>query len=448
MTFRPAHPRRLGLVAASIVTAMASSAAVWGCAPAPSPPTSSPPAPSNPPPTPISCGTGAVLISVGDVAQQVVDAHPAGTTYVIAAGTHLGNFSVQPKSGDTFCGAPGAVLDGGRNLRSAFSGGATGVTLDSITVQDYASGRQGAAIQPDSHAGGWVVRNVSAVHNGWAGLLVADGMHILGGHYTDNDQIGIGGNSATDIVLDGLDGDPNTFDGPELARNHILHAPCDYEGGGMKWDLGRVTIRNAYVHDNDCKGLWADINAHDVLIEHNLVENNFAEGIVYEISQNAVIRSNEVHGNGRRGAGWYWGQRHHDRLELRCRGLRQPLVRQLQRDNGDAAGPFRLDTARPPARRLPCARQPHLRDGRGRTRDGGGGRQRCQPRRARHHLYREHDPIRSLPLRGPRAHGKPFDSFCAGHAQLVREMTEAHSVQIASSTAAAEASSMQRPSVT
>ena len=305
MTFRPAHPRRLGLVAAGIVTAMASSAAVWGCAPAPSPPTSSPPAPSNPPPTPISCGTGAVLISVGDVAQQVVDAHPAGTTYVIAAGTHLGNFSVQPKSGDTFCGAPGAVLDGGRNLRSAFSGGATGVTLDSITVQDYASGRQGAAIQPDSHAGGWVVRNVSAVHNGWAGLLVADGMHLLGGHYTDNDQIGIGGNSATDIVLDGLDGDPNTFDGPELARNHILHAPCDYEGGGMKWDLGRVTIRNAYVHDNDCKGLWADINAHDALIEHNLVENNFAEGIVYEISQNAVIRSNEVHGNGRRGAGWY-----------------------------------------------------------------------------------------------------------------------------------------------
>jgi parallel beta-helix repeat protein len=306
MTFRPADPRRLGLVAASIVTAMASGAALWGCAPAPSPPTSSPPAPSNPAPTPTSCGTGAVLIGVGDVAQQVVDAHPAGTTYVIAAGTHLGNFSVQPKSGDTFCGAPGAVLDGGRSLKSAFSGGATGVTLDSVTVRDYASGRQGAAIQPESHAGGWVVRNVSAVHNGWAGLLVADGMHILGGHYTDNDQIGIGGNSATDIVLDGLDGDPNTFDGPELARNHLLHAPCDYEGGGMKWDLGRVTIRNAYVHDNDCKGLWADINAHDALIERNLVENNFAEGIVYEISQNAVIRSNEVHGNGRRGAGWYW----------------------------------------------------------------------------------------------------------------------------------------------
>jgi parallel beta-helix repeat protein len=278
---------------------MASSVALWGCAPAPSPP-------ANPAPTATSCGSGAVLIGLGDVAQQVVDAHPAGTTYVIAGGTHVRNFSVEPKSGDTFCGAAGAVLDGGRSLRSAFSGGATGVTLDSITVQDYAPDRQGAAIQPDSHASGWVVRNVSAVHNSWAGLLVADGMHILGGHYTDNDQIGIGGNSATDIVLDGLDGDPDTFDGPELARNHTLRESCDFEAGGMKWDVGRVTIRNAYVHDNDCKGLWADINAHDVLIEHNLVENNFAEGIFYEISQNGVIRNNEVHGNGRRRAGWYW----------------------------------------------------------------------------------------------------------------------------------------------
>ena len=66
----------------------------------------------------------------------------------------------------------------------------------------------------------------------------------------------------------------------------------------MKWDVGQVTIRNAYVHDNDCRGLWADINAHDALIEHNLIEDNFAEGIFYEISRDAVIRDNRVYGNG------------------------------------------------------------------------------------------------------------------------------------------------------
>ena len=165
-----------------------------------------------------------MAIGTGDDAQSVVNAHGAGTTYIVKAGTHLRNFSVQPKSGDRFCGEPGAVLDGGRSLASAFSGGATNVTLDSITVRDYNPGWQGAAIQPQPHASGWVVRNVSALHNGWAGLLVADGMKILGGHYNDNDQLGIGGNAATGMLLDGLDGDTATLDGPELARNHTLHA--------------------------------------------------------------------------------------------------------------------------------------------------------------------------------------------------------------------------------
>jgi parallel beta-helix repeat protein len=256
---------------------------------------------------PAACPAGGrAAIGTTDNAQRVVDAHPAGTTYLVKAGTHQNNFSIRPKSGDTFCGEPGAVLDGGRTLQTAFSGGATDVTLDSITVQNYTSGKQGAAIQPESHASGWLVRNVSALHNAWAGLLVADGMRILGGHYNDNDQLGIGGNEATGILLDGLDADPTTIDGPELARNHALHASCLWEAGGMKWDFGRVTIRNAYVHDNDCRGLWADMNAHDAMIENNLVEHNRAEGIFYEISHDAVIRKNGIYNNGYAADGWYW----------------------------------------------------------------------------------------------------------------------------------------------
>ena len=178
-----------------------------------------------PPSTSSGCAvSGAVPIGTGDNAQTVVSAHGAGTTYVVKAGMHDRNFSVQPKPGDTFCGEPGAVLDGGRSLQFAFSGQATNVTLDSITVQNYNTGRQRGAIQPDTHASGWVVRNVSALRNDWAGLMAADGMKILGGHYNDNDQLGIGGNAATGVLLDGLDGDPTTFDGPELARNHTLHA--------------------------------------------------------------------------------------------------------------------------------------------------------------------------------------------------------------------------------
>ena len=94
--------------------------------------------------------------------------------------------------------------------------------------------------------------------------------------------------------------------GPELARNHALLASCEWGAGGMKWDVGAVTIRNAYVHDNDCKGLWADMNAHDAVIENSLIGNNRAEGIFYEISHGAVIRDNQVYRNGYAADGWYW----------------------------------------------------------------------------------------------------------------------------------------------
>jgi hypothetical protein len=302
--------RRRVLAAAGLALALVAMVTLWarGSPPRPTQPPVADGDASGPPPLAILCPpSGAVAIGTGDDAQRVVNAHRAGTTYIVKGGTHLRNFSVRPKSGDTFCGEPGAALDGGRSLQTAFSGGASNVTLDSITVRDYNSGKLGGAIQPDPRASGWLVRNVSSLHNAGAGLLVADGMRILGGHYNDNDQFGIAGNAATGILLDGLDGDPNTMDGPELARNHALLASCEWGAGGMKWDVGAVTIRNAYVHDNDCKGLWGDINAHDVLIEHNLVEHNLAEGILYEISQDAVIRYNRVHRNGYQAKGWYWG---------------------------------------------------------------------------------------------------------------------------------------------
>ena len=273
----------------------------------PRPPQASALTTTGPPPASTCITDAGVAVGAGDDAQTIVNRHPPGTTYLVEAGIHLRNFDVRPKSGDVFCGEPGAVLDGGRRLRSAFSGDALDVTLDSITVRDYESGWQGGAIQPDARATGWVVRNVTAVQNSWAGLLASDDMKILGGHYNANDQMGIGGNATTGILVDGLDDDPVTMDGPEMAYNHTLQAPCDFEGGGMKWDVGRVVIRNAHVHDNDCRGLWADINAHDALIEHNLVQGNHAEGIYYEISRNGVIRNNRVFRNGFVASAWNGG---------------------------------------------------------------------------------------------------------------------------------------------
>ena len=154
----------------------------------------------------------------------------------------------------------------------------------------------------------------------------------------------------------------------------------------MKWDFGQVTIRNAYVHDNDCRGLWADMNAHDTVIEYNLIEHNLAEGIFYEISQDAVIRYNQVYRNGYVANGWYWDaginvnasfnvEVYGNRLSGNYNGITG-----VQQDRPDSTPPHT------PARPLSRARQPDLRHRRRRAPDRRGGRQRREPRRPRHHL--------------------------------------------------------------
>ena len=44
-----------------------------------------------------------------------------------------------PHAGDTFIGAPGAVLDGGNENRYAFGGDAPDVTISFLTVQNFGS---------------------------------------------------------------------------------------------------------------------------------------------------------------------------------------------------------------------------------------------------------------------------------------------------------------------
>jgi hypothetical protein len=305
--------RHHALIVGGPVLAMIGALILWARAPdpqpsAPQPPTAFSSTKPKPPATPCPAG-GGVAIGVGDDARSVVNAHGAGTTYIVKAGTHLQNFSVQPKSGDRFCGEPGAVLDGGRSLAFAFSGGGTNVTLDSLTIQNYNPGRQNGAIKPYIRATGWVLRNLTVQKNMYLGVNASDGMKILGGHYNYNEQMGIGGNDGhvIGVTLDGLDANPATYDGPELAFNKVLHDPCDYGGGGAKFDGDNIVVRNVWAHDNDCMGIWFDINAVHNLVEYNKVENNAAEGIFYEISQDACIRHNVVTNNGHGyRSDWYW----------------------------------------------------------------------------------------------------------------------------------------------
>ncbi len=73
------------------------------------------PAPTSPATPPAVTVEFDVALHPGDDFQSAVDANPAGTTYLVKAGTHRMQ-SVLPRTGDTFVGEPGAVMSGARLL--------------------------------------------------------------------------------------------------------------------------------------------------------------------------------------------------------------------------------------------------------------------------------------------------------------------------------------------
>src|ERR1041385_8804682 len=60
----------------------------------------------------ITCPAGAVNIVPGQSIQLLVNNNPAGTTFCLRAGVWNVTSSVTPKTGDSFIGEYGAVLDG------------------------------------------------------------------------------------------------------------------------------------------------------------------------------------------------------------------------------------------------------------------------------------------------------------------------------------------------
>jgi hypothetical protein len=243
--------------------------------------------------------------------QADIDAAPEGTTFCLS-GTH--NWTLTPKDGDAFMGP--AILDGNNSTVIAFEGnGASDVTLSDLEVRNYRAGDQKAAISAHGTSG-WKFLNLQVHDNGTkaggTGANLGVDSVVRGGRYYNNRTLGIGGGGGADgWVIDGAEIDHNNFtDDNYTTRN----TNCGYEGGGVKWTAQDVAVKNSYVHDNACKGLWADLNANGATITHSRVIDNWDEGIFIEISSGATVTDTVVRGNGHRnynsgdsGCPGFWG---------------------------------------------------------------------------------------------------------------------------------------------
>ncbi len=179
----------------------------------------------------------------------------------------------------------------------AFGGDAEDVIIERLTIERYASDAQQGAIQL-ARARGWRLIDVTARWNHGVGLVLGPATYVLGGSFSHNGQLGIGGS-----------GDGSMIDGAEISYNNYAGYDPKWEAGGTKfWRTKDLVVRQTCVHDNAGPGLWADGDNIGTLYDGNMVFLNENEGIKHEISYDAIIRNNLVSQNGVGGFDiWLWG---------------------------------------------------------------------------------------------------------------------------------------------
>ena len=274
--------------------------------PTPTPPADSTPTSPTPDPTPTT--PGGVLIKPGQSIQAEVDRNPSGTAFVLGAGRHS-NQSIVPKSGDSFIGEPGAILDGGGTVNSAFGPGSTrpaNVTIRRLEITNYGPTSSGAdyygtgAVTAGGHSAGegtrgWVVDSNYIHDNRGMGIRIGHTMTVRGNRILHN---------AGPHGLGGI-GDSTLIEGNEIATSNYNRAfDPGFSAGGFKFveSIGLV-VKNNWIHHNYGNGAWGDIANRNMTFDGNTVEDNSHTGIFYEISYGCKVTNNTVRRNGLGDAG-------------------------------------------------------------------------------------------------------------------------------------------------
>ena len=177
------------------------------------------------------------------------------------------------------------------NLTSEASG-ATGVVMQNMTIEKYATDAQIGAIHG---VVGWDLTNITSTQNHGAGVNIGANTTIQGGRYSENGQIGIEGTDANGAQVLNATIDNNNYAGYNT----------QWDAGGLKMSTSaNVIISGNKVDGNNGQGIWGDIDSSHWTISNNIVTDNAGNGIMYEISHAGTgITDNGIGDNG--GAGIY-----------------------------------------------------------------------------------------------------------------------------------------------
>jgi Right handed beta helix region len=238
---------------------------------------------------------GAVIIPAGDDSGTVLGHSwtiKPDTTYWFAPGKHtLGTDQfgqIIAAEGDSFIGAPGAILDGQQKNLYAFTQPVKNVTIRYLTIQNFGApgANQDQGVVNHDTGANWHIDHVTVQDNAGAGVMLGTGDVLSYSCLKDNGQYGFQGFGSHLTI------DHNEIVGNDTYNWEARQDGCGCTGGAKFWDVNGATITRNYVHDNVGPGLWADTNNRGFDVEHNYFANNQAEGFIYEISYNLRLAGN------------------------------------------------------------------------------------------------------------------------------------------------------------
>ena len=250
------------------------------------PPPPPPPDPTYGPRASITCPAGAIDISPGTNIQVVVDFHPGASTFCLTPGVHSITNAITPKTGNTFVGEYGAILDGAGWTTTDPDQGAFRSQvqdIDDVTVRNLVIRNmpQKAFHVHYVSADRWTIE-YNEITGNRTGVSVANNSVVRHNAIHHNSSGGYTGFRAVNTL----------FENNEIAYNGAEQK--------MLYTVD-VTFRNNYVHHNVSDGIWFDTDNRNTVIEGNRVEDQGRNGIFYEISDTALIRNNTVLRSGEAG---------------------------------------------------------------------------------------------------------------------------------------------------
>lgn len=262
---------------------------------------------------PTSPPAGAVVLSAGSTnLDALTSSNPAGTTFYLQAGRHtLGGGApnqftqVVPKNGNTYIGAPGAVLDGLSICQYAFTQHATNVMISHLEIMNFVCPFDEFAVNHDT-GDDWTIEYCHIHHNGGAAIGVGTDNTIRYCWLHHNQQYGF--SSYKSPVNDGLTPAITNVlvDHCEISHNGDMRDEVRPDGtstgngrnGSCKfWDTQGITVSNSWVHHSSGTAIWADTNNISCLLDGNLIEDNAGVGFFYEISYNFKVTNNTFRRN-------------------------------------------------------------------------------------------------------------------------------------------------------